>query len=335
MGAVLALILTISSVSGTTINSPDDVLIVYATASGLQSSTQYLQAAFTKDGDTVNYLGLTKNLADEWYQYKSSPASSDLNSYFYSFTPVSGTWSGQLVAKIDINDDGFKGPGNYLLKLFKYISSYGAASNNSISVAVNVTAPSIASPTAVANLPAPVIEFIVPAAANLGESFKTMANLKNFDGNTEFYLKIRDKVQTKNGSSYLSDNESWTNFPLIKTDNSGNWSGEIWGLMTEDKDDGVYKIKLRAKKKNTDSFFESDSKEIKLIKIIKITSAILPTATPETKLVLGTKSAALKTQPKPEEEKEKFDLTNLGLLAGGLVLSGGSVIIALKFKHGI
>src|SRR3989344_2214430 len=131
--------LNIFNISPSVINSPDDVVTIAASASGLQNSKQYLEVAFTKEGETASYFGLTKNLSEEWYQYKSSPTTSDLNSYFYSFTPVGGTWSGQLMAKIDISDSGFKGAGNYIVKLNKFITSSGSFSNNSVTVAVNVT----------------------------------------------------------------------------------------------------------------------------------------------------------------------------------------------------
>lgn len=332
MGAILALILTISSVSGTTINSPDDVLTVYAAASGLQNK-QYLQVVFTKEGEKSNYFGFTQNLSNEWYQYKSSPTDDDLSSYFYNFTPVSGTWSGQLNVKMDPQDDGFKGSGNYILKIFKPTSS--SSSTNSATIVINVSLPATNSSTsAVVDLPTPVIEFTVPATANLGESFKTTADLKNFAANTEFYLKIRDKVQTKNGNNFLSDNEAWNFFPLIKTDSSGNWSGEIWGSVSEEKDTGVYKIKLRARKKDTDSFFESDIKEIKLAKIIAPVAIV---ATPAVKLkteniILGTESASVSSfskQPK-EKEKTKFDRLSLAILVSGGIFSLAGIYGIIK-----
>lgn len=190
----------------------------------------------------------------------------------------------------------------------------------------------IASSTPMPVTPLPLIEFTVPAGANLGESFKTMVNLKNFAANTEFYLKIRDKVQTKNGNNFLSDNEAWNFFPLIKTDSSGNWSGEIWGMISEDKDAGIYKIKLRVRKKDTDSFFESDIKEVKLSKII---TPVVVVATPSAKLkiensVLGTKSASVSSLPEQPKEKEKTKFDRLSLI---ILISGG--IFSLAGIYGI
>lgn len=130
--------LTINSVSSTSINSANDILTIEASASGL-SNTQYLQAAFTKEGEASNYFGFTKNLAGDWYKYKPSPTSDDLTKYFYSFVPNSGTWSGQLQVKVDLDDSGYKGSGNYLLKLFKPTSS--SKSENSIKIAVSISKP--------------------------------------------------------------------------------------------------------------------------------------------------------------------------------------------------
>ncbi len=131
--------LTITGVSKGTINSPDDEIIITASASGLDNKTQYLEAVFTKLGEaTSNYFGLTFNQKGEWYQYKSSPSTSDLSSYFYSLIPVNGTWSGQLSAKLDLNDSGFKGSGVYAIKLLKFITS-SPTSSNIFSITVDVT----------------------------------------------------------------------------------------------------------------------------------------------------------------------------------------------------
>jgi hypothetical protein len=129
--------LTITNISPTTVNKIDDTITISASASGLQNSAQYLQVLLTKEGET-NYFGLTKNLKDEWNQYKSSPSSSDLASYFFTFTPINGTWFGDIQAKVDAADSGYKGPGNYTVKLAKYITSSASFSTNSMAIAVNI-----------------------------------------------------------------------------------------------------------------------------------------------------------------------------------------------------
>lgn len=138
--------LSIIDVTPNEIDSPDQVISISASASGLSEKTQYLQAVFTRDreGQTANYLGFTKNSNGEWYKYKSSPSDSDLTSFF-GFMPDSGSWSGKLEAKIDVSDTGFSGPGNYLLKLAKYISS-GAVYSEAKIIVVKAVKPEIPKP---------------------------------------------------------------------------------------------------------------------------------------------------------------------------------------------
>lgn len=114
----------ITGVSSTVVNSQNDIIFITASASGLSSSAQYFQVLFTKSGESTNYFGLTQNLSGEWYKYKSSPSlTGDLQVYFYNFTPVDGAWAGTISAKLDIDDSGYKGAGNYIVKLAKYITS--------------------------------------------------------------------------------------------------------------------------------------------------------------------------------------------------------------------
>lgn len=136
---------SIINISTTTINTVDDVITITATASGLQNNTQYMQVLFSKDSG--GYLGLTKNLQDEWYQYKSSPTTTDFSTYFYSFTPSGGGWSGDIQAKIDTSDSDYKGPGNYTVKLAKYLSSSSPTySTNTFSITVNIAPPPTETP---------------------------------------------------------------------------------------------------------------------------------------------------------------------------------------------
>lgn len=138
---------TIYDVSPSTINSSEDIITITASASGLQNVTQYVQVGLTKEGESPSdYFGFTKNSSEEWYLYKSSPTTSDLSSYFFNFIPSGGVWSGQILAKIDIDDSGFKGAGNYALKLFKYITSSPSYSDT-FTIVVNVTPAPTSTPT--------------------------------------------------------------------------------------------------------------------------------------------------------------------------------------------
>ena len=144
--------LTITDASPVSISSPDDIITITATASALQNTTQYLQVGLTKEGESSNYFGFTKNQSEEWFKYKSSPTTSDLNSYFYKFTPVGGVWFGQILAKVDVDDIGYKGAGNYTIKLIKYITSSPSYSSNSATITINIAFTPTPAPT---NTPTP------------------------------------------------------------------------------------------------------------------------------------------------------------------------------------
>ncbi|MBI3559229.1 hypothetical protein HY085_02435 [Candidatus Gottesmanbacteria bacterium] len=240
------------------------------------------------------------------------------------FMDAFGTWNGTVTGRP--GDNAFSGQNFLTLRLRRTDQTSYCCDSASVTATVS-SAPVTTNPVITVEAQKPVIEFNPPAVANLGESFKATANLKSFAANTEFYLKIRDKVQTKNGNNFLSDNEAWSLFPLIKTDNSGNWSGEIWSLASENKDEGIYKIKLRVKKKDTDSFFESDTKDIKLIKIVMslvaTPEAIIASRSPEINFVLGTKSASLSALPLKQKEKNFDKLSLIILISGGIFSLAG------------
>lgn len=137
----------ITDISPIEINGPDDVVVLEASGSGLASGkTEYLQVGITKEGETPNYFGYTKNLDDQWIVYKSSPDELT-RSTFYRFIPVDGSWSGKIKFKIDPQDSGFKGTGNYLVKLLRYITSSSANDSNSVSLKVNYSKPVPAQPS--------------------------------------------------------------------------------------------------------------------------------------------------------------------------------------------
>jgi len=144
--------LTITDASPVSISSPEGIITITATASALQNTTQYLQVGLTKEGESSNYFGFTKNQSEEWFKYKSSPTTLDLSSYFYKFTPVGGVWFGQILAKVDIDDTGYKGTGNYTIKLIKYITSSPSYSSNSATITVNIAPTPTPAPT---NTPTP------------------------------------------------------------------------------------------------------------------------------------------------------------------------------------
>ncbi len=293
--------ITINLVSPTTITSEGDVVTISASASGLTSSTQYLQVGFTKEGSNANYLGFSKNLSDSWYQYKSSPTTADFSSYFYSFTPVSGNWSGQIQAKIDSSDSGYSGSGNYTVKLMKYITSSTPLYSNDVTIAINISQPPPPPaggppPSPPSNpITTPTINWTTVSATDLGTIFQTTFTLTNFDANTSYYIKIRggadendlNKVQTQGGSGFLSDTDNWNQFPKVTTNSDGGGNGIVFGKVTTDKLPGPYKIRLRVHKQNGDNNYDSTLKDVVFSKPAS------PSVSPSTKTTASQSSAAL------------------------------------------
>lgn len=132
---------SITEISPKEINDPNSVVTLHASGSGLTNSkAEYLQAAITKEGEASNYFGFTQNLSDSWVKYKSSPDEST-RATFYTFTPTDGSWSGEVKFKIDATDSGFKGSGNYNVKLLRYITSSSSNDSNTVTLKINYNNP--------------------------------------------------------------------------------------------------------------------------------------------------------------------------------------------------
>lgn len=164
---------TIINVVPSEINSSNDVFTVSISTSSLQSNPQYLQIGLTAVNNPTNLLGFTQNNAGEWYVYKSNPTTSDLTSNFYSFTHDSGSWTGQVSGKVDITDNGYIGPGQYNLRLYRYtVSSAGNASSSYVTwesfLVVNISLSPTLTPTPTAaptSAPTPVPNTPIPTKA--------------------------------------------------------------------------------------------------------------------------------------------------------------------------
>lgn len=318
-----------------------------ASASGLTPGSTYytkvrigLTAATMSQGQTFN-----SSLDNGWLSDTDSWAS------FPAITSdSSGIWSGSVVGRpvADI------AAASYYITL-RLRKTDGSTNYDSASVSASVNVAPANTGTSVSTQ-TPVIETSFPDNAILGTAFRLSLSLKSFGANKDHYLKARGgpdedhltKMQTKSGNSFLSDNESWAGFPKITTDSSGNWSGEVWGLFSEDRDEGTYRVRVRVKKQETDSFYDSEIESVKLTKPASITattvvatrSAIATRAgqAAPAALVLGTQSAtptpevlsAAAQQTMNEPKKDGRDLSVLTILGGGLALSGG--IVAL-FVH--
>ncbi len=117
-----------------------DVSLSGLTSSSCLNGSCYLQAAFTSP-TPIKYFGSTKNNNDQWYEYISSPTQSYMQSTFFTFQPVSGTWSGQLTLKINAESPNYKGPGAYNIKAWRYSGNSNSYAGDPATLAVNVVGP--------------------------------------------------------------------------------------------------------------------------------------------------------------------------------------------------
>lgn len=74
----------------------------------------YIKGAFKHPDKPNNYFGLTK-VGEEWIKNSSSSTNQ-----FPIKTDQSGNWSGLLEVKIDPEDSGYLGSGNYIFKVARY-----------------------------------------------------------------------------------------------------------------------------------------------------------------------------------------------------------------------
>lgn len=136
----------ISFVIANPINETDiitvDVLISGLTSRSCPDVKCYLQGSFQKtSGD--NYFGYTQNNYEDWVKYLSSPSVDYIKTNLFYFEPVEGSWSGKIKVKNDIESVGYKGPGDYSLKIRRYSggSTSEAGESNILTVTLTLSLP--------------------------------------------------------------------------------------------------------------------------------------------------------------------------------------------------
>lgn len=285
-GKVFAAV-TINNIVPENVTSTDTEIIINASVSA-SNSQQYLQVAITKEGNS-NYFGLTQNNNGAWNNYRTASNGNGINGLF-NFLPENNVWSGQIKAKIDATSTNFKGNGNYVLKLYKYVSSLGSSvDSNAVPFVVSLSDYSLIKP--VSETPTPTISARIidwgldTSSLQVGKVFGVNINLSGFDSNSSYYLKTRggtgsqlSALVTKNNSNFYSDNAGWVNFPQAQVDVNGHWEGKIYSKVNNDFA-GQYLIILRLKRTDSDVIYDSPSKNFNFI-IGEPNVTITPTAKP-------------------------------------------------------
>lgn len=112
----------------------DEECRITASASGFtDGETIYIKGAFFQSSSsTPNYFGYTKS-GDEWI--KNSVTNTGQRA------AKIGEWDGIIIVKSDFGDSGYKGEGEYNLKVGFYYGSYSSVSWSANSVVVTINEP--------------------------------------------------------------------------------------------------------------------------------------------------------------------------------------------------
>jgi hypothetical protein len=127
----------------------DEELVITASASGFtEGEIVYIKGAFFQGGSS-NYFGFTKN-SDAWIKNSASNTTQRAVKV--------GEWDGTIVVKSDFGDSGYKGEGDYSVKVGFYWGSASSVnwSSNALAVAVNEPDPTPTSSPTPTYTPTPV-----------------------------------------------------------------------------------------------------------------------------------------------------------------------------------
>jgi hypothetical protein len=212
--------------------TPDQLLFfssnninVTVQVNGLAANTKYYFKPALYQSGSSNYFGLTK-VGSAWI--KNSQSYSD---QFSVMTDSSGNWTGEIEFKVDPEDSGFNGTGDYILKVGRY-SATGTGPTWSNQTTVNVTddtpeptsTPSSSSPISShsTSSPKPTVTAAPKASPNAANFQSAGGSLANLLSNGQFKLP---SIGTVSAESTKSGKES----VLVKGKQQVNWLVFIFG----------------------------------------------------------------------------------------------------------
>jgi len=117
----------------------NDYFSIDVTLSGAASDSSYfIQAMFTKP-ESPNYLGFTWGQKGDWIKYVSSPETDYIKT---NFPILENNNTQKILLRPDTDDSGYKGPGEYLVKVKRYTQGGSStASDNSLTVTLAEATP--------------------------------------------------------------------------------------------------------------------------------------------------------------------------------------------------
>ncbi len=132
----------------------------------------------------------------------------------------------------------------------------------------------------------------VPSSITIGQEFSVSITANNLSSGTSYNLKGRigigsdlDKAETNNSGNsspddWLTDNDSWSKFPLISVgDNTSTWSGILKLRARSTASVGQNSLKIRIKKTTTDTIYDSGAYDINLLAAPTPTPSLTPIPT--------------------------------------------------------
>ncbi len=120
------------------INYDQSINVLFSFKNAILPKTYYLEGVFQQTSGS-RYFGYTWS-NNNWYQYGEDYAN------FYKLEINESSISGKLLIKPDSGADGFKGTGEYQLKIFRFCSSQSPCGETN-SIAIKIIAPLIPTPT--------------------------------------------------------------------------------------------------------------------------------------------------------------------------------------------
>lgn len=236
------------------------------------NSTKYLfQVVAVAKDSSYQFSGWTKTLSGSGNQYlrvtqcsdlncsseiKSDDSGHELTTVWKNLTVSFYTESSAIAVKAKISLD----PGS--------TASVTALWDDLNLVKVAPAVSPIPTPTENPISSSPEIGLSFPGNLSVNSAFNLAVTTKNLPA-AAYLLKIRlglDGNHLTSGRTYnsgwLSDNDSWTKFPQMTPDSSGNWSGNLTAMLPSGESSGDYKIQVRLKKADKDIYYTSEIKNL-------------------------------------------------------------------------
>jgi len=243
------------NLSSNTVSAGSELILIASLSGFLDDENIYLKAAFSEEGNSDNYFGLTKNLDGDWIK-NSIP-----NAGQPKFTV--GQWDGNLYVKPDYADTGYKGPKEYDFKLRFYVQNGqdfdGYWSENTEKV--YIIAPTCTLTPTCSNTPVPTIKpeptntkAATPTPTLIPTPIVSVSIMDNVSAISDTVYKVVDLIPSENIESEVMGTDSGlfsysfdeTTFSAdiqqIASDSAGNDQPVIFSLLLAGLGTGILSL---------------------------------------------------------------------------------------------